>query len=170
MDENGIPRRWTPGTPIAEIYKKAKDRAEKLINIFCYMQLETALGKVEENSLLENEDDPNLIINSNKKREILRNFNTECEASYSQACREQVPTQKFHSKIPYTLLPLQETLLSHGSVPMYMIILIVILGFNEFVYILTNPLLLLVVLLLGAAAFVLNSMGALGPTLRMVRN
>ena len=51
---------------------------------------------------------------------------------------------------------------------MYIILLILVLGFNEFVHILTSPILLFLTIIIGAGTYVLYMLNMMGPAKRVV--
>jgi hypothetical protein len=51
---------------------------------------------------------------------------------------------------------------------MYIILLIMVLGFNEFVHILTSPILLLLTIIIGIGGYVLYMLNLLGPAKKVM--
>lgn len=173
-DSNGVPIVWKAGDDIETPYVKARDESLKMLPIFATARLKNGellvpdlpkieddlnsnLGRAEE---IEDEDkseehdeeesrlDPEVFpyrITSAKEAELSKRFKKQVDASFIEAKRST--TQMAH------------------KVPFYMIILIVVLGWNEFMAVLRNPFLFLFALFAGAGAYVAFTLNLWGPIL-----
>ncbi|KAM9983142.1 hypothetical protein ACTFIZ_005752 [Dictyostelium cf. discoideum] len=153
MDNRNLPRKWAKTDDIASIFQDARQNAEKLIDLFSYLRLDDEDSNVSFFKRLDNDEhEENTMVNSSKiiipyKDCCLacENFRLTIKSDYMQALSEQ------------------NRLTSGGGVPGYMIILLCVLGFNEFISIISSPLLLLLTILLGGVGFVLFKLGLAGP-------
>ncbi|KAK5582434.1 hypothetical protein RB653_004019 [Dictyostelium firmibasis] len=153
MDNRNLPRKWTKTDDIASIFQEARQNAEKLIDLFSYLRLDDEDLDVSFFKRLDNDEhEENTMVNSSKiiipyKDCCLacENFRLTIKSDYMQALSEQ------------------NRLTTGGGVPGYMIILLCVLGFNEFISIISSPLLLLLTILLGGVGFVLFKLGLAGP-------
>ncbi|KAJ2516617.1 Dynamin-like GTPase that mediates homotypic ER fusion [Coemansia sp. RSA 1939] len=86
------------------------------------------------------------LVSPARQRELAKRFAREADALYLEAKRAMVATQ------------------SH--VPAWVLVLLVVLGWNEAMAILFNPLYLVLAALVGGSAFVIHSLGLWGPVAR----
>jgi len=155
MDDKKLPRKWRKQDDIAAIFQEARANAEKLIDLFSYLRIEQedaklsyftlcANGEHEENTVDTIEQDK-IIIPYKQCMTMCENFRHDTKNDYMQALNEQA------------------RLTSAGGIPGYVLVLLCVLGLNEFIAIITSPLLLLLVILLGGFGFVLFKLGLTGP-------
>jgi len=154
LDERKLPRRWKPTDDIAHIFTDARQIAEVLLEMLSILRLSENLDSVRylDPDSKEQVDD-SLVVLSLEEAQIVRDkFYKETETTYLQALRDQ------------------DNVNSATHVPMYVIVLIVVLGFNEFLTVLSNPLLLMFVIILGATGYVIHFLGMGGPFRRVVES
>jgi hypothetical protein len=90
--------------------------------------------------------DPELtIMTLEEAQHAKEKFMKAIETSYLQALRDQ------------------ESVRTATQVPMYIIVLLIVLGFNEFIQVITNPILLFFVVVLGGTGYVLWVLNLMGP-------
>ncbi|KAF2078413.1 hypothetical protein CYY_000280 [Polysphondylium violaceum] len=156
MDDKKLPRKWKKQDDIATIFQEARLNAEKLIDLFSYLRIDEQDSKTSYFSLLPNgEHEENTNTNEIEQDKVIiaykqcmtmcENFRHDTKNDYMQALSEQA------------------RLTSAGGIPGYVLVLLCVLGLNEFIAIITNPLLLLLVILLGGFGFVLFKLGLTGP-------
>lgn len=129
IDEDGVPRRFVPGMEIATLFKSSVDKAEAALAIWSLMRLDSRLDGVEVDS--EEVEEKYVILSADDGKSALEDFKRSAQAAYMSAVNEQ------------------ERALSGGGISLGVIILIAVLGFNEFIMILTNPIYLFLAILLG---------------------
>ncbi|KAI8599295.1 RHD3/Sey1 [Dissophora ornata] len=144
-DDKGLPRVWKPDDDIDTPFRKARDETVALIPLFAHIDsLDPATG--DRFTLESSEDfdfDQSLnILSETRQQELVTQLKRKADASYVEAKRSIVATQ---AKVPY-----------------WVGVALIILGWNEFMAVLTNPLYLSVTLMLGipfAALWYLNVLG-----------
>eukprot|EP01116_Phalansterium_solitarium_P024479 TRINITY_DN899_c0_g2_i1.p1 TRINITY_DN899_c0_g2~~TRINITY_DN899_c0_g2_i1.p1 ORF type:complete len:745 (+),score=138.06 TRINITY_DN899_c0_g2_i1:153-2387(+) len=147
QDERGLPRRWKANDDVAAIFARSKRQAEQLLEAFCVLRLDPSLDQVDFLSAESTADpEPSLVILSPEEASALREqFSEAARSLYLQALRDQ------------------ENIATVSRVPTYMIVLVLMLGFNEFLYILTNPMLLILLILAAGFASVVHFLNLSGP-------
>ncbi|KAI8872586.1 membrane organization and biogenesis-related protein [Ramicandelaber brevisporus] len=157
-DANGLPKVWTPEDDIDAHFGVAKSEAAKLLPLFERIDISThedvigegsnffpahAAGTGEDGSLDDFDLAESLIVlPAFRKRELTRRFQRESDALFLEAKRSIVSTE---ARVPY-----------------WTMILLAILGWNEFVALLQSPILLVLLLILGSMAYVVHSLGLSG--------
>lgn len=131
-DEHGLPRVWKPDDDIDTPFRKARDETVELVPLFAKINtLDPAKGEKFELEPTEDFDfDQSLmVLSESRQQEITTKFKRESDAFYLEAKRSVVATQ---AKVPY-----------------WVGVALVILGWNEFLAVITNPLYLMVVAMVG---------------------
>lgn len=147
MDENGIPRRWKPKDDIASVFKDAKARTENLLESFAILRLTPELDSVQVFSSESNDNFTSeyVILSEEEYTELKEKFDKETKNLYLQAVRDQ------------------ENIITTSQIPAYIFLLIFVLGFNEFIFILTSPMLLFLTILIGISLYVIYLLNLGGP-------
>jgi len=142
-DEHFLPRRWRPTDDIDKIFTAAKAKGEELLDLFSLLRLKPehdhlSIWNKDKTGPNENPIDENLIILSyDETQKLLDRYIKDTDQMYSQAKHEQ------------------ESVVSRTSIPPFVIILILILGFDEFTAVLTSPLLLIFWCFVGVLIYIL---------------
>lgn len=148
-DEKGLPRVWKPEDDIDSFFSKAKDETLKLIPIYSKIDL----SSVPDFSLPSTDDfdfDSSLIILSESKQvDLISRFKRESDAFFLEAKRSTVVTT---AKVPYWLM-----------------VLLVVLGWNEFVTIISSPIYLVLVVFFGVIGYVIYVLNMWGPVEQGIR-
>ncbi|EGC40202.1 hypothetical protein DICPUDRAFT_96317 [Dictyostelium purpureum] len=157
MDSRNLPRKWTKHDDIGAIFQEARQNAEKLIDLFSYLRLDEDdlnISFFKKSTEKADEYEENTMVNANKIIIPFKDCLNTCEhfrqnikSDYMQALSEQ------------------NRLTTGGGVPAYMILLLCVLGFNEFIAILSSPLLFILTILLACGGVVLYKLGLSGPFL-----
>ncbi|KXN90981.1 Protein SEY1 [Leucoagaricus sp. SymC.cos] len=155
-DEQGVPRVWKPEDDIDGAFKKAKEQTLDLIPLYSDIKpQDSALGF----SLPSDAADPlngegefdfeaSLVIFSPKKQVDLGNkFRKDADAYYVEAKRS--------------------TVAGIAQIPTWMYGVLVVLGWNEAMLILFNPLYFTLALLAAVSAWIINQLGLSGPLLQV---
>ncbi|KAF9202318.1 Dynamin-like GTPase that mediates homotypic ER fusion [Haplosporangium sp. Z 27] len=144
-DEHGLPRVWKPDDDIDTPFRKARDETVELVPLFATINT-TDPAKGEKFELEPSDDfdfDQSLkVLSESRQQEITTKFKRESDAFYLEAKRSVVSTQ---AKVPY-----------------WVGVALIFLGWNEFMAVITNPLYLMVVAMVGipmAAMWYLEMLG-----------
>jgi len=165
LDDSGIPKRWLPTDDVSTYYIKAKSMTETMLDALSIIRLEeeddelTYFSKVGQRLVVVDDpptvDEVKEVLSPDDCRHLLESFRSHAEATYREALREQ------------------ENAKSRASIPIYMIVLLVVLGWNEIWSVLTSPLYFVLVAGLGGTTVVLYQLGilkALEPVARAAAN
>ncbi|KAF9186847.1 Dynamin-like GTPase that mediates homotypic ER fusion [Haplosporangium sp. Z 767] len=144
-DDHGLPRVWKPDDDIDTPFRKARDETVELVPLFAKINtVDPVKGEKFELETSEDFDfDQSLkVLSETRQQEITTKFKRESDAFYLEAKRSVVATQ---AKIPY-----------------WVGVALIVLGWNEFLAVITNPLYLMVVAMVGvpmAAMWYLDMLG-----------
>ncbi|CAJ0631706.1 16319_t:CDS:10 [Entrophospora sp. SA101] len=146
-DEEGLPKVWKPEDDIDLHFKKARDDALNLIPLFAHIKIPSDIE-------LDIPSDESLtILSETKEHDLTVRFKRESDAFYLEAKRSVVAIT---AKVPYWIL-----------------FIIVILGWNEFMVIITSPSYLILTGFFGIIFYVvwlLNLIGTVETFMRMIIN
>ncbi|KAJ1920832.1 Dynamin-like GTPase that mediates homotypic ER fusion [Mycoemilia scoparia] len=151
-DAQGLPRVWLPSDDIDTQFDQARTSTQKLIPIYCNIDVQSWNEESTDGPWSEYfpsdyaADETTCLISPSKAREVQKRFQREADALYLEAKRSTVSTQ---SRIPY-----------------WMLLLTVMLGWNEAMTILFNPIYLVLFLLVVTATFIIHQLGLWGPVIR----
>jgi vacuolar-type H+-ATPase subunit H len=147
LDAQGVPRMWKPSDNIKQIYVDAKRDAEKLIDLFSIVRLNVDDDKLTQfketetgvEALETPPDVPEVLVVLPLDQAVvqLERFRDQSQVPYLQALREQ------------------ENAKTNSSVPLYFIILLLILGFDEFMAVIANPIYLILTIILGGVGYII---------------
>lgn len=140
--QDGVPRVWRPEDDIDSLFKSAREETLALIPLFAKIKPQDATQAFElpdspATSLEDLEFDFQetlVVLSEAKQMELAERFRREADAYFLEAKRSMVS--------------------SISQIPVWMYGVIAILGWNEFITVLRNPLYFTLLLILGAAAFV----------------
>ncbi|RHZ82865.1 hypothetical protein Glove_103g237 [Diversispora epigaea] len=142
-DEEGLPKVWKPEDDIDKHFRKAREEALRLIPIFSNIKipddLELNIPSDEELDLEESLT----ILSETRQHDLTVRFKKESDAFYLEAKRSVVATT---ARVPY-----------------WIILLIVILGWNEFMVIITSPTYLIFFSFVGFVGYVVYFLNLFGP-------
>ena len=148
--EKGLPRKWEKGIDIEAIYISSLESVNEIPKLFAINKLNPENEKYS----VDDEDVPGEIILLSKREinQLKTKFKSVSDVMFSNARTEQernaVTTQ----------------------IPAFMIVLLLVLGFNEIVWVISNPitlLFLLIAILLGIAIWYLNLGPIIFPVLQL---
>jgi len=151
-DKEGIPRTWKNETEISQAYREATEFSLATLPIFSIAKLSNGseiipdIPTVDEDDEDEDEENPHRfahILDATEQLKVKKSFLKQAEISYRDANRSIVT--------------------NIARIPPFMYALLVILGWNEFMAVIRNPLLLMLILLVGAGVLVIHSMNLWGP-------
>ncbi|KAJ2784518.1 Dynamin-like GTPase that mediates homotypic ER fusion [Coemansia javaensis] len=155
-DDAGLPRVWRPSDDIDAQFGQARAAAQALLPLLT--KIDTSASRVLPDPIAAGAgsffpagfaaERSLALISGSRARELAKRFGREADALYLEAKRAMVTTQ--------------------NHVPAWVLVLLVVLGWNEAMVILFNPLYLVLVAMLGGAAAVLHQLRLWGPVLRAV--
>ncbi|KAI9469940.1 MAG: RHD3/Sey1 [Benjaminiella poitrasii] len=147
-DDKGLPKVWKPEDDIDFYFKKARDETLSLIKTFSTIDLSLDEG-FELESTEEFDFKQSLTILSEAKQiDITNRFKRECDAFYLEAKRSVVATT--------------------AKVPTWVIIMMIALGWNEFMTILKSPIYLVLFILCVTIGYVVYALNLWGPVERIL--
>lgn len=144
--EDGLPVVWSPGDDIDAAAVEARKHAFLLLPVLSSAKLAngeflTPPRDVIESLKAQEEDVPDFVIllPAQQQQDIERRFQRVADAAFVDAKRSVMQLQT--------------------HIPAYIFVILAVLGWNEFTMVLRNPLLMLLVLMFGGAAYVVHTMG-----------
>ncbi|KAF9309946.1 Dynamin-like GTPase that mediates homotypic ER fusion [Podila horticola] len=144
-DDSGLPRVWKPDDDIDTPFRKARDETLSLVPL--YSKINPLDPSTDEPLSIESTDDFDFdqslhVISEVRQHELVTQLKRRADASYVEAKRSVVATQ---AKVPY-----------------WVGVALVVLGWNEFVTVITNPIYLTLTIAVGiplAALWYLDMLG-----------
>ncbi|OZJ03252.1 hypothetical protein BZG36_03508 [Bifiguratus adelaidae] len=147
-DDQGLPRVWKPEDDIDGHFQRARSETLQLLPLFSHIALK------DEDADFSIANDENFdfgatldILSEAKQREISTRFKRESDAFYLEAKRSVVATT---AKVPY-----------------WVVVLLVVLGWNEFITIVTSPLYLMLFIIFGSTGYLIWGLNLTGPVMRV---
>ncbi|KAG0296678.1 Dynamin-like GTPase that mediates homotypic ER fusion [Linnemannia gamsii] len=149
-DSRGLPRVWSPDDDVDTPFRKAREETIELIPL--YARIITLDPVTDIHLALESSDDFDFdqslqVLSETRQQELTTQFKRKADASYVEAKRSVVATQ---AKIPY-----------------WVGIALIVLGWNEFVTLITSPLYLSLTMTLGLPLGALWYLGMLDLVMTM---
>jgi len=159
-DENGVPRVWKPEDDIDAAFRKARDQTLELVPLYSRIQaqdssLEFSLPSDTDEAALLSTGEPIfdfpstlIVFTESKQMDLIAKFRRESDAYYVEAKRSIVS--------------------SVAQVPMWIYVLLVVLGWNEAMAVLFNPLYFTMLLMALGSAWVIVKLSLVEPLLAVV--
>ncbi|KAG6891581.1 Dynamin-like GTPase that mediates homotypic ER fusion [Termitomyces sp. T32_za158] len=156
-DEEGVPRVWKPEDDIDSAFKKAKDETLELVPLYSKISpvdpaVEFSLPSEQSDSLsMEDFDFPStlVIFTETKVLDLTSKFRKDADAYYVEAKRS--------------------TVASIAQIPYWIYGMLVVLGWNEAMAVLFNPLYFTFLLISLATAYAIVQLGLVGPLYQVSR-
>ncbi|KAK3990508.1 protein SEY1 [Cladorrhinum sp. PSN332] len=172
-DDEGVPRIWRPTDDIEGIYTKARESTLALVPLLSRFRLSATLAPPDLPAFIghqppsaEPEDEEDLlpiggideeegksleeettILSESKRQDLVVRFKKMADGVYVEAKRSAIG--------------------GITQVPLYFYVILLVLGWNEILMVLRNPLLILILLLTGGGTYVAYSLNLLGPMAQM---
>lgn len=149
-DKNNLPIVWKPSDDIEGAFIDARQTALKKLDIVAVaktMSGELFVPDADEYDLDNEDRDFSVRISNSRKENISEQFRRIADSIYVDAKRSTVQTAT--------------------QIPFYMIVLLIILGWNEFMAVLRSPFLFILLLLAAGAAYVTHTLNMWGPLLQV---
>ncbi|KAL6300479.1 RHD3/Sey1 [Sparassis latifolia] len=157
-DEHGVPRVWRPGDDIDGAFKNARDQTLELVPVYSKISpidpsLQYTLPSDTSDSFTGAEDfdfpATLIIFTETKILDLMNRFRRDADAFYVEAKRSTVS--------------------SVAQIPYWMYGVLVVLGWNEAMAVLFNPVYFAMLLCLIAAAYIIVQLGLVGPLFTLLR-
>ncbi|KAI0744113.1 root hair defective 3 GTP-binding protein [Daedaleopsis nitida] len=157
-DEAGTPRVWKPEDDIDGAFRKAKEQTLELIPLYWKIKpidpsLEFELPSETSDPLTSSEEfdfaTTLVVFSETKALDLTNRFRKDADAFYVEAKRS--------------------TVASIAQIPYWMYGVLVVLGWNEAMVVLFNPLYFAMLLVLMASAWIIVQLGMVGPVFQIVR-
>ncbi|TBU45789.1 protein SEY1 [Dichomitus squalens] len=158
-DESGTPRVWKPDDDIDTAFRKAKEQTLELVPLYWKIKpldlsLEFTLPSETSDSLTSTEefDFPSTLVvfSETKALDLTNRFRKDADAYYVEAKRSMVS--------------------SVAQIPYWMYGVLVVLGWNEAMVVLFNPLYFTMLFILLVSAYVIVQLGMTGPVLQILKS
>ncbi|KAL7421956.1 Dynamin-like GTPase that mediates homotypic ER fusion [Cryptotrichosporon argae] len=159
-DDAGVPRVWAPADDIEAAFKRAKEETLVLLPLFAHIapsdeSLLPTLPSVDDADVADL--DPSIVdpasaytlLTPTRLLSLETRFKRDADAAFVEAKRSMVS--------------------SVAQIPVWMYGLLVVLGWNEAMAVLFNPLYFAMLLVLGASAYIVLQLGLAGPILQISR-
>ena len=143
-DEDGFVRKWKGSDDVRGQFKDCQAEALTLLDLFATFQLPSLLHPNTPPS------DSDILIPAPRRAQLEAEFPDEVEGALREAEAEQ------------------ERIRESRRIPVWGLALIAFLGFDDFLALVRNPLLLALVVLLGGVGWVMWTSGMLGPVMMVV--
>ncbi|KAI8621125.1 RHD3/Sey1 [Chytriomyces sp. MP71] len=146
-DEQGVPRLWNLDDPIEAIFSLSMDEADKSLNV--YAKMDVPLKMIGDNIIEDQRFDPScvVIISSERLTTIRKRFKKEADSMFVEAKRSMVITT--------------------AKIPPWFIGMTIVLGWNEFMLVLFNPLYFTSLAILLGGLYVMWQYGMIGPAIKV---
>ncbi|CAG8456477.1 RHD3/Sey1 [Gigaspora rosea] len=142
-DDDGLPKVWKPEDDIDAHFRKARDEALHLIPLFASIQVPDHVElDIPSDEELDFESSLT-ILTETRQHDLSVRFKRESDAFYLEAKRSVVATT---ARIPY-----------------WVFVMFVILGWNEFISIITSPTYLVIVSFFGVIGYIIWLLNLFGP-------
>ncbi|ENY62327.1 protein SEY1, putative [Entamoeba histolytica HM-1:IMSS-A] len=155
LDDEGLPKKWKQNEDLSKPFFKAKEEAEKILDLFSYIRMDPkddelsfisinpATGKkmiIEEpeNGTI---DQTKVLFSLSERLSIYEGFQNMAESNFIRAQQELA------------------AITVHSKTPMWLILLIAFLSFDNIVYVFKSPTLLALTLIIIGIIYSLNKIG-----------
>jgi len=149
LDSDSVPRRWKQGDNVKELWLESKSKVEILIDLYSIVRIRTedselSFFELKDGNFNYKEEMPNIpkdliVFDVDDCIRLHEKFKERADTLFNEAIKEQ------------------ESSIHHGAIPKYMLLLLCILGFNEFTWVisffLSGPLGILLMILLSVLAY-----------------
>ncbi|KAL9936593.1 hypothetical protein V8E36_004661 [Tilletia maclaganii] len=158
-DADGVPRVWKPDDDIDGLFRKARDQTLALIPLYAKIAPTDPDLEVK---LPSTSDDPASAAAVDRGEEEEFDFPASLIV-FTQTRKEEVGARFRKEADAYFVEAKRSTVSSIAQVPLWMYGVMVLLGWNEFMAVIRNPLYFTFLLLMAAGAFVVYKLNLSGP-------
>ncbi|CAI5757497.1 unnamed protein product [Candida verbasci] len=163
-DENGLPKLYQDSTELEKTFSDAKEYALKILPTL-------TIAKLNDDSEIIPEYD---IFNQELRRKYLGVIEDEDDEDEGERCFAEIINEqdkstiltKFKKEIDAKFVETKRSIVQHiTSIPYYIYIIIILLGWNEFMAVIRNPFFFSLLILIGASLYILYTMNLLKPAM-----
>ncbi|KAK0559911.1 Dynamin-like GTPase that mediates homotypic ER fusion [Tilletia horrida] len=158
-DADGVPRVWKPDDDIDGVFRKARDQTLALVPIYAKIAPSNAENEV---SLPSSSEDPASTAAVDRGEEEDFDFPASLTV-FTETRKEELGSRFRKEADAYFVEAKRSTVSSIAQVPLWMYGVMVMLGWNEFMAVVRNPLYFTFLLLVAAGAFVVYKLNLSGP-------
>lgn len=185
-DENGVPKLYQNTHELEGSFSEAKVYALKPLGILTFAKLSDSTElkppfDIHSKTLKRKHQSVDIVGKEQQQRQDqqqdldldLDDSDDESERCFAEIVNEREKAEvlaKFKKEIDAKFVETKRSIIQHVTqIPYYIYLVILVLGWNEFMAVLRNPFFFTLLLLLGAGVYVLYLMNLLGPALVVVR-
>ncbi|ELP92800.1 protein SEY1, putative [Entamoeba invadens IP1] len=153
-EKDGLPHKWKANEDLSKPFFAAKKEAEKILDLFSYIRIDTKDDEVSflgtnpatNKTMVLEEPEKNIestkgLFSFDERLAMFQNFQNTAEAAFTKAQQDQAAVT------------------IHSKTPMWLILLIVFLGFDNIVQLFKSPVMMAVVLVIIGIVFAMTRMG-----------
>ncbi|CDH15680.1 probable protein SEY1 [Zygosaccharomyces bailii ISA1307] len=163
-DDNDSPRLWKNEEEIDRAFSLAKEQALDVLNVLSFAATSDHVEVVPE--FFDNDNQEDDVYEDELGIEHSRHF-----AHILNELRKEKVLQAFKRQINLTVLDSKRSIIkTTTSIPLWIYALIVVLGWNEFMMVLRNPLFVTLALIVAVSLFFIHRFGLWSPVMNMAHN
>lgn len=163
-DENDSPRLWKNEEEIDRAFSLAKEQALDVLNVLSFAATSDHVEVVPE--FFDNDNQEDDVYEDELGIEHSRHF-----AHILNELQKEKVLQSFKRQINLTVLDSKRSIIkTTTSIPLWIYALIVVLGWNEFMMVLRNPLFVTLALIVAVSLFFIHRFGLWSPVMNMAHN
>lgn len=163
-DDNDSPRLWKNEEEIDQAFRIAKEHALEVLGV---LSLASTSDNVEVVANFDAADD----VEDEFYQDDMGIYHSRRFAHILNEVQKEKVLQQFRRQINVTVLDSKRSIIkTTNSIPIWIYIIIVVLGWNEFMIVIRNPLFVTLTLILGAGFYFVNRLGLWGPVLNVAQS
>lgn len=163
-DDNDSPRLWKNEEEIDQAFRIAKEYALEVLGV---LSLASTSDNVEVVANFDATDDAE----DEFYQDDMGIYHSRRFAHILNEVQKEKALQQFRRQINVTVLDSKRSIIkTTNSIPIWIYIIIVVLGWNEFMIVIRNPLFVTLTLILGAGFYFVNRLGLWGPVLNVAQS
>lgn len=170
-DENGIPKLYQNAHELEASFKEAMAHAMKAFPILTFAKLSDSTEltpKVDlQDKRLKRRYESVRPVDKDVEEDDVDSDSDDDEQSFAQIVSEREKAEvlaKFKREVDAKFVETKRSIIQHVTqIPYYIYLVILVLGWNEFMAVLRNPLFFSLLVMIGAAVYVMYLMNLLGP-------
>lgn len=163
-DDNDSPRLWKNEEEIDQAFRIAKEHALEVLGV---LSLASTSDNVEVVANFDATDDAE----DEFYQDDMGIYHSRRFAHILNEVQKEKVLQQFRRQINVTVLDSKRSIIkTTNSIPIWIYIIIVVLGWNEFMIVIRNPLFVTLTLILGAGFYFVNRLGLWGPVLNVAQS
>ncbi|CUM63944.1 uncharacterized protein PRCAT00001532001 [Priceomyces carsonii] len=165
-DENGLPKFYENAFQLDQAFGESRDFALKVLPILSIARLSDGSEIIPKCDIFDR-DGRKKYLGVNDSAESDSEEDEESQECFSQILSEQTKAEiisKFKKEIDARYIETKRSIVQHVTrIPTYIYLVILLLGWNEFMAVIRNPFFFSLLLILGAGVYILYQMNLIGP-------